>query len=766
MARKPKAPPAAVDEELDDPTDLDIEPAETEPDVEDEEDDEDDEEALRKLQEVFRAEFDDAQDYVDSSLGPDRELAYRFFLGQPFGDEESGRSSAVLPEVRNKVHAMLPSIIRALEGEGVVEFQPTREDNVEQAKQATDYVRYWLDADGNNHYVTTYSAVWDALVKKAGVIGWRWEKCRTVSEHEYEGLTLSQAMRLQRDPEIEFLSYEVSDQVDPALQQALQQPDLTAQQQAELLALTEATLNLRVRRTRTKGRLVVEAWPPEEFLISRWAKSVDDATFVGRRRYVKASKVVEMGVDPELVADNAGRDTIFGVNNEALLREPSPNINSASNPDASQEDVLLVEGWLRYDSDGDGIAELHYVQAIGTNPVVVRDEIVPTVDVAVVPCMIEPHTVFGLSVADDMADLQDIKSHVWRNVLDSAASSVFPSLVIVEGAVEIEDALNTEMGRIIRAKAPGMVQSLAEPFNGQGLLGVLDYIDGDAAGRTGISKASQGLDPDVLQSTTKSAVTNTFAAAQERLELVIRNMVAVGFKRLYKGVLQTLIRHQDKPRMVKLRGKWAEIDPREWDADMEVIVDPIASRSGDEAKMGALTAIAGKQEQVIMTLGPNNPLCGFEELRNTYAEMTKMAGFRDVNRFWKPIDPQALAQQAGQAGQQQDPAQVLAQVEVEKAKTVQQTALAKQALDERKAAAELDLKRDQLDADVQLRAAEIQGKYGTAVDTAMIQAMIDRDRNAAQVASQERVALHRNEIQGQVAQQRAMQPQGGPDGTA
>lgn len=772
MARKPKAPPTPEldEDELDPASDMDVEPAETEPDEEDEEDDEEDEDQLEALQIAFRAEYDDASTYIDTDIAPDRELAYKFYLGSPFGDEEAGRSAAVLPEVRNKVHAMLPSIIRALEGDDIVEFEPTREDAVPQAKQATDYVRYLLDADGNNHYVTTHSAVWDALVKKIGVIGWRWEKQKIVTEHEYENLTLTQAVRFHLDPEVTILSKEISAEIDPALKAALATPGLTPFQQAELLALTEATVNLRVRRTRTKGRLVVEAWPPEEFIISRWAKSIDSATFVGRRRYVKASDVVSMGVDLETVLENAGRDSVFGINQEASLRQPSPNIQANSSQDRSQDDVLLVEGWLRYDSDNDGIAELHFVQGMGASPTVFRDEIVPSVDVAIVPCMLEPHTVFGLSVADDMADLQDIKSHVWRNVLDSAASSVFPSLVIVEGAVEIEDALNTEMGRIIRAKAPGMVQSLSEPFNGQGLLGVLDYIDSDAAGRTGVSKASQGLDPDVLQSTTKSAVTNTFAAAQERLELVIRNMVAVGFKRLYRGILQTVIRHQDKARMVRLRGTWAEVDPREWDADMDVTVTATSSRGGDEAKLGALATIAGKQEQVIMTLGPDNPLCGFEELRNTYAEMTKIAGFRDVQRFWKPVDPQTLAaMQQKQGGQQNDPTQALAQVEMEKVRSNAQADAAETARKAARDEQEMDIRRDELDADIRLRAAEIMGKTGTAVDVATIQAMVDRERHAAQAAMSERLGLHRNEIQGQVAQQRAMQPPmptGAPDGSA
>jgi hypothetical protein len=744
MARRPVSAPEPEPEELDEDALANL-------------DEDDGEEADEfDLETILRAEFQDAEDYIDSDVSPYREMAARFYQGQPFGDEEDGRSQVVLTEVRDTVNAMMPNLMRIfVGGDHVVEFEPTRAMSVPQAEQVTDYVDFILDADGNSKFEVLYAAFKDALLKKLGIVTWRWEDYQCVTEHTYTGLSIGQVRLLEREPGVEVLAQEVRAE-GPALPADVQ---LTPEQQLEIAAQMEVTVDLKIRRTAQKGHTRIEAVPPEEFVISRWAKSIDTATLVGRRRYVKVSEAIKLGADPEIVLKNTGRDSDFGINNEALIRQLNPNIQSSNSPDQSQLDVLLVEVFLRADADGDGVAELHWIRAIGSNCEIFHDEIVADVDYALFSPNPEPHAIFGLSVADDTMDIQDIKSHVLRNTLDSLASSIFPSLVVVENAVEIDDALNTEMGRVIRAKAPGMVQSLAEPFIGPQALGVLDYLDNIRASRTGQSKASQGLDPDVLQSTTRAAVTSTLAAAQERSELIARTFAETGLRRLFKGILRTITRHQDKPRTIRLRGRWVEMDPRVWDAEADVKVNPIG-RTDDATKMQALGAIAQKQEQVIMTLGPDNPICGLQELRNTYADFAKLSGFKDASRYFR--DPSLAPPAQAQQGQKGDPTDKLVQVELQKAADDKEVAMARLAEERRKNDMADDRERDKAETDAILKAQELLGKYGIQVNQQQIDYATQRDRNAVQ----ERVGLHRNEIQGQVAQQRAVAPPGGPNGTA
>jgi hypothetical protein len=557
---------------------------------------------------------------------------------------------------------------------------------------------------------------------------------------------------------VKVLKQKVKVAKDPEVEKLLADPNLPPWQQIELAAHLDVTVDMRIKRTRQRGFLKYEAVPPEEIVISRTARNEEDATLVARRRYVKASDLVAMGIDEELIERaRGGREGAFGTNREALIRQLNPEFKSPFTADESQDDVLFVEAWLRIDTDDDDIAELHFIRAVGEGLEIADDEIEPCVRIAALSPIIEPHTIWGTSIADQTMDLQNVQSHVMRGTLDSLASSIFPTLGVVEGAVELEDALNTEMGRIIRMKAPGMVQPFSEPFIGPQALQVLDYLDKIKAKRTGQSDASQGLDPDVLQSTTKAAVTATISGAEETKELIARTFAETGVKRLFRGALQTIIRHQDKPRVIRLRGKWVEMDPRDWDSDMDVRANVALGRGDDMQRMAFLTQIKQTQEAILMQMGPGNPIVGLNNYFETLAEMCRIAGFKDASRFFKPIDESQAQQFAQAAGQNQgasDPAQAMVQIE-------QQKAQAKMAVEQQKAQVEVwkakqedDRERDQLDAEIALKRAELQGKFAVDINQAQLDAQMAANRDAMQIQAQERMGLHRNEVQGQMGMHR------------
>jgi hypothetical protein len=187
------------------------------------------------------------------------------------------------------------------------------------------------------------------------------------------------------------------------------------------------------------------------------------------------------------------------------------------------------------------------------------------------------------------------------------AQSIHPRTAIVEGQVNIDDVLNNETGAIIRMRAPGMVQAFSSPFVGQAAFPMLDYMDQMREDRTGMSKAAMGLDPDALQSTTKAAVAATVSASSQRLELQAR-ILAEGMKKLFKGILYLMTTHQDKPRMVRLRNEWVQIDPRAWDASMDVNVNIGLGNGDNNEKLAALNLIMQKQEQIMAQFGPMNQI--------------------------------------------------------------------------------------------------------------------------------------------------------------
>lgn len=674
--------------------------------------------------------IDDAVDYIDGFIAPARAVATQYYRGDLFGNEEEGRSQIVMTEVRDTIQAIIPSLLRIFtSSEQVVEYAPRDERGIEIAEQATDYVNFVFYND-NPGFSILHETFKDALKSKTGIIKWRWSEDTEISQAEYTGLDQASVNLLLEDPDCELVRMESTTE-----QEAVISPD------GQMISPAVTTFDVTIRRKIPRNKAVVESVPPEEFLIAREARNLDNAAYVGHRSLKTMSELVAMGYDREEIEKFAGQGDVFSINYEAQTRNPAimSFMMHADNPDPSMRRVLYVESYVRIDKDGDGIAELRKVCSLGNAHHILYDEIAADVPFAFFCPDPEPHMIIGQSIADQTMDLQLIKSSIVRNTMDSLAQVIHPRTVVVEGQVNMDDVMNNETGAIIRVRAPGMVQPLAEPFVGQAAMPLIAYMDDIRAQRTGISAASQGLNPDVLQSTTKAAVTATVQGAQERIELIARIFAENGMKRLFKGLLKLLIRHQDKPRMLRLRGKWVQIDPKYWDADMDVQVNVALGHGTDSDKLQFLTMVSSKQEQIMQTLGPQNPLVDVSQYRNTLAQICTLAGFKDASRYFKAVDMQQVEQMVHQQSQNQppDPNMMLVQVEAQKAQAQAQTNAMKAQSDEQ-ASLRLDQReREKMQLDMLVRVAEIEAKYGTQVNIAQIEATMraETERNSAMIAS-------------------------------
>ena len=710
---------------------------------------------------LVRASYTDAASFSDDILAPERVRAFDYFLGDVYDregnpenrEETAGQSAFVMREVADTIHHMLPGIVRIFaSGDNVVEYAPRGPDDEESARQRTDYVNFLLASDGNNWFVALHDVLHDGLLKKQGIFKWWWDERATVTEHNFTGLTPMQASMLVNDPEIDVLwatdVAATTPQQSVALGGPLPAPGAppaaalavspSGTAQAAGVLPVESTIDMRVRRTRRRKVLRVSAVPPEEFVMARDARDIETAPYCAHRTLPTVSDLVSEGFPRDLIEQYAKPDiaSFTDTTGEAEARNPGLDAGAGRGTiPRSMWRVFHVEHYIRYDGDNDGIAELHKVRTVGEqNEEILSDEVVPEACFAAWSPIRMPHAPIGLSVADLVGDLQDVKSHIMRGTLDSLAQSIFPSLAVVENAVNMDDVLNNEVGRVIRQQAPGMVQPLAEPFIGPQALGVMAYLDEVKAQRTGTTRASAGLDDKVLQSTTKVAVENTVERAQERVEMIARTFAETAVRDLFRGLLRSIIQEQDKPRTVRLRGAWVDVDPRSWDADADVIVNVGLGRGTDQQRMLFLTQVAGKQEQLLQTLGPGNPLVAPSQLRSTYAEMLRLAGFKDASRFFKEVGPEQDQQmaQAATGNRPQDPAALLAQVEQMKAQAQAGAAAEKNRLELMKAQAEDDRERDKMIIDAYLRAAEIQAKYGAQINIAEMRAAVDRERSVFQ----------------------------------
>lgn len=706
-----------------------------------------------QLQGIVAGEIDDSQAYIDDVISPLRANAGQYYKGEPFGNEEEGRSQVVSMDVRDTVQAIMPSIMRVFFGSSnVVEFAPQGPEDVENAAQATDYVNYCLTRD-NNLFTVCYETFKDALIRKNGIAKIWWNEDKEVKTYEFEGLSEEAYTVLASDPDIEIREVEVE-----YGEQTTIGPD-----GVEQTIPSPPTYSCEIARTTKKGRLCVASVPPEEFLIDRRAKSIDEAEFVAHRRYVTVSDLVKMGYELDEI-ENLGYETQddFGGNQETFDRNPNATILGAGRTDISSRKILYIEGYVYVDMDGDGVAELHRVCVGGSAYKVLHSEKCDTIPFVSFCPDPEPHTFFGMSVADVVMDIQLIKSNILRNMLDSLAQSIHPRTAVVEGQVNIEDVMNTEVGGIIRMRAPGMVQPFSTPFVGQAAFPMLQYMDELRENRTGISKAAAGLDANALQSSTRAAVAATVTAAQQHIELICRIFAETGMKALFDKALKLITMNQDSARMVRLRNKFVPIDPRVWNSNMDVVVNVALGSGSNEEKMGFLAQVAQKQEMIMQQGGvQGNPLVDLAQYRNTLAQMLALAGFKDADTFFK--DPATQPPPPPPAPPKPSPEEILAQVQAQSIQADIQKKAAELQLRREEMLLSDDRERDKLDADTMLRAAEIEAKYGTQVNTAQIEALIQRDREAMRQQAETNRAIASAAIQATQAEQaQAAQPQPQP----
>jgi len=674
---------------------------------------------IETLTGVLKSEMDDASDFIHM-VGAERAESTEYYLGDSPEGTSSLQSEFISTDVRESILFMLPSIMRTFFGtKKVVEFVPKGPEDIELAEQQTDYINYIIQQK-NNGFQVLYDAFKDALVRKTGFVKVFWDDSIVATTHEYTNLDPQsyQALIIDKDVEIveESVTMESMTMVDPISGEEITQE-------------IPASYDLTIRRLKEKNQVCIEAIPPEEVLLSRHARNLESSSYVAHRMIKSVSDLVAMGYDQEEVEQHAGYGG-SAVDPEAYeeieARNPFDNMIYPNRGDSGGKDVLYVEHYLFYDYDGDGIDERVRVCTIGNGIHVVNVE--PWDELPI--CMFcpdpEPHTAIGSCPADYLKPIQAAKSQIMRDTLDSLGHSIFPRMGIVEGQVNIDDVLNTDIGQPIRMRAPGMVQPFAVPFVGKEAFPVLGYLDEAKENRTGVSKASAGLNADALQSSTSQAVSATMSGAQGRVELICRHFAEGGLKDMFKIVNNLVIKHQNAQDVYRLNNKFVPVDPRYWDNDKDIVVNVAISKSSDQEKFSVLQNVAQKQEQIMQLLGPQNPLVSLQQYANTLTKMIEMAGFKDSSSFINTEVPPMPPQQ--QEDSKPSPEEMLAQAEMQKAQVTAQKAMIDAETDRMKIIMDDDRQRDIEEAQLKVKVVEMQAKYGAQINVAEINAIMERDR--------------------------------------
>jgi len=676
---------------------------------------------LDTLQSIVRDEINDAVQFLDSELSGIRITADAYYRGQTSLGVEEGRSQVVVTKVRDTIQSIIPSVGRVFGAtENILEFISDDEEDADICSDITEFTNSVFKK--NDGFETTIVGTTDALKARIGI-----------AQIDYDYVNVPSTP-------VEPFDEDDSDAENPQ-ENAAQTEEVDTPVEAESPDEQEDDAEEKQvdQSLSARGVWSFNSVPPEEFFVNATATSLKAARIFGRRRNERIYEVIEMGIDYDDIKDLAGDDD-SQIKDERNQRRQfvHDNDDSTTPDDPLSREILLTEGFIRVDFNGDGRAELRKFVAVGTNYKVVKNDPVDFHNYAVFKTSLQPHVFHPISLAEDMVQDQDAQTALLRSIIDNAALVNQPRTVLNDSTVNVDDAKNNEIGAIIRAKRIEDIRELVTPFVAGQTLPVMQYLDGVSEQRSGITKLSQGLSSDTLQSTSRVAANAAVMGGEARMEMMIRNIAETGVRDIFLIILRTaMYKMKGAVSIPTDEGKFKTVRPDLWHDHLHIRSAVGAGAGKVDDKKAALSAVAAVQQQTVQTLGLSNPIASWNNLRNTYKKLFSMAGIHNIGDYLPQIDDKDLAaldqkinQQKAQAAQQemqQKMTEMQSYVQVELQKVNQRHEAATMRMQEN-----MQKHQDQMATKIlSLRAelAKAQGKNNTEVSLALMED--DRMRDAA-----------------------------------
>lgn len=563
-----------------------------------------------------------------------RRQAMRLYLGKPFGNEVKGRSQVVMTETADTIHWILPSLMRMFTGNhNSAQFSPSAPrptgDTEKDAKNRAEAEMYAEEATAViNHlfreechgFEELFDGFFTALLEKRAYFAVGIEE-RVEPEFEtMVGLTHR-----------EFEAVAQSGQWE----EVIEYDERVAMYQGEEVPVIDAEF----KRTNVSKRLALRGVPPEEFMIARRERRLnDDSMFCGERRRVTSSELISWGYSPDLVRSLPSDNSIETESNTVERRDDEMDALSDSSfrTDLASRTHWINDCYIRVDQDGDGYSEMRRVVVAGElGTTLLSNERAKRLPFATLTAFPLPYKHQGLGIADLIGDLQKIKSTLWRQMLDNIYLQNNQRHVIIEGAVEVQDLLTSRPGGIIRANMLDAVRPLEVAPMQPLTIGLIDKIDEVREIRTGVTPNHQGIDAAALKGGATGVAAHA-AQAAARIELIGRIFAETGVKDIYRLMYQEL-RENGLPTTLRIGEKWVEVDPSKWPAAVSVRVNVGLGVGAAAERISYLMAMLNLQQQAIQ-MGATF-LASPRQVYKTLSELTITMGYEQEDRFFsKPGD--------------------------------------------------------------------------------------------------------------------------------
>ena len=568
------------------------------------------------LGQTVRKELDAAGSWMDADLASEQADNLKYYYGEPFGNEEDGFSQVVTRDVLETVEGIMPELMKIFAGtDQVVEFDPVGPGDEEKVEIAGKYISHLFMNRGNG-YEVLYDWFKDALLMKNGVVKVGWEENEECQFREYAALSEDEFKLLERgeseDSDLFATEYEIDDY-------------------EQYKEDGQAYYNVRLKVSRQRGHADVTVIPSEDFRIKERSTSIEDSSFVAHVMEKTVGELIEMGYDEDDI-EQGFSESETGPVSQARYRQPDETNTFNDSEGSSKYDrtVEFSESYIKLYDPEDERVKIYKTHQVGFTCLDYMEvDRVPIISLS--PIMM-PHKYSGLAVADLVRDIQEIRSQIFRQMLDNLALQNAGRYTAVEGQVNLQDLIDNKIGGIVRQKMPGAVQRLDTPDLSAFTIPTLEMLELQKEGRTGVSKMSHGLDESALSShQTATAVNAVLTAAQSKILLIARNFAETGVKRLFLEMYNLVREYQTMPDMVPISGRYAVVAPSEWIDRYDVRVTVGIGNGNKDQQLFHL----GQIQQMMQAVGqsPYGYLITADNVFNLASEFIKNSGYDNPVKF-------------------------------------------------------------------------------------------------------------------------------------
>ena len=480
--------------------------------------------------------------YYDSKLSKEREKILDYYNAVLPKPHHAGNSKYVSMDVFDAVESLKAVLLETFAtGNRIVTFDAQNEEDVEPSRIATEYCDYVLFRQ-NDGFKVFHDVIQDGLMARVGVAKVYWEDYEEESDEEFEGLSQAEVDALFARPDLEITNVEL----DPE----------TGMYKGEVI------------RRYNKGKICIDVIPPEEFLITPQAVSIDAAPFVAHRSRKSYSELIEMGYDKKLVMTIGAEDeSELSLHPEVLARfddigADRLNLNGEVQEQAKQ--VVVYECYTYLDMEGDGTTRLYKVMRSG-NVILDYEEVDKKPFISFVPLPV-PHSFYGSNYADRVVPTQNARTTLVRGILDHTVITNNPRYQVVKGALtNPKELIENRVGGIVNVTRPDGIMPLMQANLNPFVFQTIQLLDADKEEATGVSQLSQGLNKDAVSKQNSTAlVENLVSLSMQREKIIARNFANQFVKPLYLEIYRLVMAHQTAEEVIKVAGNFVRVLPSEW----------------------------------------------------------------------------------------------------------------------------------------------------------------------------------------------------------